>query len=135
MTPFTITVEINEDMIQEIINRKDWSWETIETKIATRAIDSAVDEAKRWIMKEYAVFDYGKFKLTQLIKDKIDTELWEMIRSYIHIYMEKNWWDSKLENKIKTILQVNMEDKLTEYTKNILWNLMVVNTKYEEENQ
>ncbi len=128
---FTIKVEINEEMIQNIINLKDWSWDTIEQKIATKALDSAVHQAKLEIMKDYVKFDYSKFSLTELVKNAINKELWEYIEKYIHIYLEKNWSDTKLQLKVETMLRNTMENKLTEYTQNILSNLMVVNTSQE----
>ena len=131
MLPFTIKVEVNEEMIQNIMNLKDWSWSSLEQKIATRALDSAVHEAKTEIMKDYVKFDYQKLSLTDLVKTAIDKQLKEHIEKYIHIYMEKTFGDTRLQQKVETMLRNTMESKLTEYTENILSNLMVVNTSQE----
>lgn len=131
MLPFTIKIEVNEEMIQNIINLKDWSWDSIETKITNRALEQATYEMKTSILKEYVSFDYAKHNLKWVITECIDNTLKWYIELYIKKYISNTWWTDELEKIVERMLRNTMESKLTEYTENILSNLMVVNTSQE----
>lgn len=129
MLPITITVEINEAMIQQIIDKKDYTWTTIEEKIANRAIDSAVHELKVKALQEYIdMYSYNHEKFKELATKTIEEKLWSVIDTHLEKMIEKKWWESVLELKIDNMLRNKMENKLTEYTESILSSLMVINT-------
>jgi hypothetical protein len=132
MKPFTITIEVNEALLEEILNKREYNWATVEEKLANRAMDSAVLDVKTRAFWEFiSTYSYNKEVFNDLAKKQIEEKLWESINNYLETLIEKKWWESQLEKRIETILRNTMESKLTEYTQNILSNLMVVSTEQE----
>ena len=131
MKTFEVKIQVDEKLIVDVLNKRDYRWDSIEQKIASQAINETAISLQKEIEKEYIK---KRYNYDAIISDKVESYLIETIEKLIEQYIKKElidkWGKNNLEEWIERKVKAEIENKLIQHTEKILSNLVVVNKEY-----